>query len=94
MEEKTLTKTIKVEEEQLAVSMGSGGLAVLATPAVTALMENAAFELCEEILNNDELTTVGTAISIEHRSPTPSRRRDFRYSRIKKKMTADSLILR
>ena len=50
MEEKTLTKTIKVEEEQLAVSMGSGGLAVLATPAVVALMENAAFELCEEIL--------------------------------------------
>lgn len=71
MEEKTLTKTIKVEEEQLAVSMGSGGLAVLATPAVVALMENAAFELCEEILNNDELTTVGTAISIEHTSPTP-----------------------
>ena len=69
MEEKTLTKTIKVEEEQLAVSMGSGGLAVLAT--VVALMENAAFELCEEILNNDELTTVGTAISIEHTSPTP-----------------------
>ena len=66
MEEKTLTKTIKVEEEQLAVSMGSGVLAVLATPA-----ENAAFELCEEILNNDELTTVGTAISIEHTSPTP-----------------------
>ena len=61
MEEKTLTKTIKVEEDQLAVSMGSGGLAVLATPAVVALMENAAFELCEEILNNDELTTVGTA---------------------------------
>ena len=50
MEEKTITKTIKVEEEQLAVSMGSGGLAVLATPAVVALMENAAFELCEEIL--------------------------------------------
>lgn len=71
MEEKTLTKSIKVEEEQLAVSMGSGGLAVLATPAVVALMENAAFELCEEILNNDELTTVGTAISIEHTSPTP-----------------------
>ena len=71
MTEKTLTKSIKVEEEQLAVAMGSGGLMVLATPAVVALMENAAFELCEEILNDDELTTVGTAISIEHTSPTP-----------------------
>lgn len=48
MEEKTLTKTIKVEEEQLAVSMGSGGLAVLATPAVVALMENAALNCAKK----------------------------------------------
>lgn len=67
----TVLKTIKVEEENLACSMGSGSLEVLATPAVAALMECAAAELAQKILDDDELTTVGTAISIEHISPTP-----------------------
>lgn len=67
----TKSITIKVDEEHLACAMGSGSLAVLATPAVVALMENAAAQLADEILGNDELTTVGTMISIEHTSPTP-----------------------
>ena len=71
MSEKTLSKTIKVEEENLACAMGSGSLMVLATPAVVALMENASAELAQLELDNDELTTVGTMISIEHTSPTP-----------------------
>ena len=71
MTENTLSKTIKVEEENLACSMGSGSLMVLATPAVVALMENAAAELAQKVLDNEELTTVGTMISIEHTSPTP-----------------------
>ena len=71
MSKKTLSKTIKVDEENLAVSMGSGSLLVLATPAVVALIENAAAELAQNELDNDELTTVGTMISIEHTSPTP-----------------------
>lgn len=71
MAENTLSKTIKVEEENLACSMGSGSLMVLATPAVVALMENAAAELAQKVLDNEELTTVGTMISIEHTSPTP-----------------------
>ena len=71
MSEKTLSKTIKVEEENLACAMGSGSLMVRATPAVVALMENAAAELAQNELDNDELTTVGTMISIEHTSPTP-----------------------
>ena len=71
MSEKSLTKTIKVEEENLACAMGSGSLMVLATPAVVALMENAAAELAQIVLDNEELTTVGTMISIEHTSPTP-----------------------
>ena len=40
----TYSVTIKVEEENLAVSMGSGSLCVLATPCVVALMENAALQ--------------------------------------------------
>lgn len=71
MAEKTISKTIKVEEENLACAMGSGSLMVLATPAVVALMENAAAELAQNELGDDELTTVGTMISIEHTSPTP-----------------------
>ena len=71
MTEKILSKTIKVEEENLACAMGSGSLMVLATPAVVALMENAAAELAQNVLDNEELTTVGTMISIEHTSPTP-----------------------
>ena len=53
----TYSVTIKVEEENLAVSMGSGSLCVLATPCVVALMENAAAALADKVLDNDELTT-------------------------------------
>ena len=67
----TLTKKLNVKKENLASVVGSGSLDVLATPAVAALMEGAAAELAQSVLNNDELTTVGTAISIEHTSPTP-----------------------
>ena len=67
----TLTKSLHVEEQDLACAMGSGSLAVLATPAVVALMENAAAALADEILADETLTTVGTMISIEHTSPTP-----------------------
>ena len=69
MTEKTVF--LKVEEDKLACSMGSGTLRVLATPAVVALMEYAASSLAGDILNDDALTTVGTQISIEHVSPTP-----------------------
>lgn len=69
MEEKTVF--LKVEEQNLASAMGSGSLDVLATPAVVALMEYAASSLANDILNDPELTTVGTAISIQHTSPTP-----------------------
>ena len=67
----TLTKKLTVKKENLASVVGSGSLDVLATPAVAALMEGAAAELAQNLLDNDVLTTVGTAISIEHTSPTP-----------------------
>ncbi len=66
-----ISKKIIVDEENLACAMGSGSLEVLATPAVVALMECAAAELAQNVLDNDELTTVGTMIAIEHTSPTP-----------------------
>ena len=59
-------KTVKavVTEERLAVNVGSGGLRVLATPAVAALLE-----LLEEHMP-EGITTVGTSISIEHTRAT------------------------
>jgi predicted thioesterase len=59
-----------VTPEMLAVYMGSGDLEVLATPAVVALMENAASTLAKKGVGGD-FTTVGTMINIEHVSPTP-----------------------
>lgn len=70
MEDK-LTKKLTVKKENLASYVGSGSLDVLATPAVAALMEGAAAELAQSKLESDEFTTVGTAINIEHTSPTP-----------------------
>ncbi len=71
MTKNTITKTVTVDEARLACNMGSGSLRVLATPAVVALMENAAAELAQGLIGDEALTTVGTAISVEHTSPTP-----------------------
>ncbi len=60
----------KVDENMLAVTMGSGELEVLATPAVVVLMENAASNLAKKCLD-EGFTTVGTMMNIEHISPTP-----------------------
>ena len=64
--------TAEVTEEMLAVNVGSGGLRVLSTPSVAALMERAAFELLEQYLP-DGMTSVGTLISVRHFSASPFR---------------------
>lgn len=69
MTEKTVS--MQVEEKHLACAMGSGSLSVLATPAVIALMENAAASLAQELLGDGALTTVGTQIAVEHTAATP-----------------------
>ena len=68
---KKITKTDIVTSDKLACNVGSGSVAVYATPMVVTLIEGAAAELAQNELDNDELTTVGTMISIEHTSPTP-----------------------
>ena len=57
-------------EETTALKMKSGSLKVLATPAMMCLMEQAAAELVERNLP-DDLTSVGIAININHKAPTP-----------------------
>ena len=61
---------ITVKEELSALSMGSGDLKVYATPAMVALMEEAASK-CIANLVGEGNGTVGTALNIQHISPTP-----------------------
>ena len=64
------TATVKAEKGNLASAMGSGCLDVFATPAMIALMENAACNALADFLEDDE-TTVGTALDVQHLSATP-----------------------
>lgn len=54
-----------VEEEDTAISAGSGSLCVLATPAMVAGMEQAAWRAVAGFLP-EGTTTVGTQVNIEH----------------------------
>lgn len=65
----THTSTLVVKKENLAVTLGSGDLEVLATPAMLALMENAAMLAVKDVLP-DGSTTVGSQISSTHLKPT------------------------
>ncbi len=60
---------ITVTEDLTAAAMGSGDMAVLATPAMVALMENASMKAVAEALDEGQ-TTVGTAISTSHLRPS------------------------
>ncbi|MBR5029798.1 MAG: thioesterase family protein [Muribaculaceae bacterium] len=63
------TSELIVTEDVTAVSMGSGDMAVLATPAMMALMENAAMLAVAPELP-EGFTTVGGHISSSHLHPT------------------------
>lgn len=60
---------ITVTDEFTAKSMRSGSLPVLATPFMVALMEQAASDLCDKYIE-EGLSTVGTALNIQHLAPT------------------------
>lgn len=62
--------TASADESRLAVNVGSGTLRVLATPALAAFMEQAAWQLLQPYLS-DDITTVGTNINIDHLRATP-----------------------
>ncbi|QNH55228.1 thioesterase family protein [Selenomonas timonae] len=63
--------TSKVTDANTALTVGSGSLAVYATPAMAALMERAAAELCQSECP-EGWTTVGTSLNITHRAATPT----------------------
>ena len=59
-----------VEREDTALEVGSGSLLVYATPCMVALMEGAACEAIADAMD-DNKTTVGTELNIQHLSATP-----------------------
>jgi hypothetical protein rflaF_17397 len=61
---------LNVSSGELAVNVGSGSLEVLATPVMAMLMEKAACNCLCGFIENDE-TTVGTELNIQHISATP-----------------------
>jgi len=66
--------TATVDEGMLATVMGSGTVAVLATPAMVALMEAAAIGAIAPTLAEGQ-TSVGIALDIRHLAATPPGRR-------------------
>lgn len=67
------TKTIekKVVHEMLANQVGSGEVAVLATPMMIAFMEECASTLLKEYLDEGE-TSVGIVMNTTHDAATPA----------------------
>ena len=59
-----------VQNENTAKTMGSGSLPVFATPAMAALMEQAASTLVDQAVDL-EWTSVGIQLAIEHIAATP-----------------------
>lgn len=66
----TYTSRLTVGNENTAIALGSGDMPVLATPAMIALMENAAMlAVASELEDGD--TTVGGHMESSHLRPTP-----------------------
>ncbi len=63
------TSTLVVTDDVTAVKIGSGDMAVLATPAMMALMENAAMLAVVDELS-EGCTTVGGHIASSHLKPS------------------------
>jgi len=62
--------TLVVEEKHTARHLGSGGVNVLATPIMIALMEEAGRNAVEPLLEPGQLT-VGAVLDVKHLAPTP-----------------------
>lgn len=66
----TASVTMKVEEGDTALAMGSGDVPVLATPRLVALVEQASMLALGDRLG-PEKTSVGYEVQLAHLSPTP-----------------------
>lgn len=66
----TGTAVITVEDAHTADHVGSGREAVLATPVMIALMEAAAVDATEHLLDAGH-TSLGIRIAVDHTAPSP-----------------------
>lgn len=64
------TSTVIVDDTNTAQALGSGDMPVFATPALVALMENAAMQAVAPLLPEGS-TTVGGFIETSHLAPSP-----------------------
>lgn len=64
------TQTVTVSNENTAATMGSGTLAVFATPAMIALMEKTAYISVQDALD-EGMGSVGTLLNVKHVAATP-----------------------
>lgn len=60
--------THTVTDDDTAIALGSGDLAVLATPRLLAWSEEAT---CAAVALDDASTSVGTRVELEHLAPSP-----------------------
>jgi predicted thioesterase len=60
--------THTVTDDDTATALGSGDLAVLATPRLLAWAEEAT---CTAVVLDDASTSVGTRVELEHLAPSP-----------------------
>ncbi len=63
-------KTVTVTEDMTAKHLGSGTVAVLATPYMIALMENTSHQAVAPYLPEGQ-TTVGVLVNVRHLAATP-----------------------
>ena len=62
--------TVIVDQRLLATTVGSGGMAVYATPALVVLMETAAVDALAPVLPEGQ-SSVGIGLDIKHLAATP-----------------------
>lgn len=66
----TNTESTMVTEQNTAAALGSGTVAVFATPAMINLIEYACAQCVQDKLEPGQ-TTVGTHLNVSHDAPTP-----------------------
>lgn len=64
------TQSVTVTNDNTAAAMGSGTLAVFATPAMIALMEKTAYISLQDSLD-EGMGSVGTLLNVKHVAATP-----------------------
>lgn len=64
------TQSVTVTNDNTAAAMGSGTLAVFATPAMIALMEKTAYISVQDSLD-EGMGSVGTLLNVKHVAATP-----------------------